>query len=440
MAQIELRAGVGRADITPAVGSSMVGFAGRGPSEGVHDPLFATTLALEAGDARALIVTADLLGFDARFVAEARAEIARSVGIPAEAVLLCASHTHYGPSTGAHEPGELPEPVAAYLAHLKFVLAGTARVALGQSRPVLLGYAEGACAIGVNRRERRQDGRIVLGQNPGGACDREVRLVRLDTTEGEPLATLVHFACHPVSAAGSMRQISADYIATVRELVERFTGATCLFLQGAAGNINPIEMRHSFEPARRLGVMLGGEAAKLFAGASCQPVAGLAAAAAQVELPAMTAASPEAAERAVADLEAEVRRLRDENAGEGARWWAERRLRRAESQRESLRTGVPLAPVPAELCALRFGDVALVTAPAELFTETGMEIKRRSPLPRTLPVGYANGSIGYVPTPAAYPEGGYEVTHACQVGPEAAGIIADTAVALLERVSEAKDS
>ena len=76
-----------------------------------------------------------------------------------------------------------------------------------------------------------------------------------------------------------------------------------------------------------------------------------------------------------------------------------------------------------------------VTAPAELFTETGLEIKRRSPLPRTLPVGYTNGSIGYVPIPEAYPEGGYEVTHACQVGPEAAGIITETAITLLKRLT-----
>jgi len=148
----------------------------------------------------------------------------------------------------------------------------------------------------------------------------------------------------------------------------------------------------------------------------------------------MTAASLDDAERAVTGLEAEVERLRAERATEGALWWAERRLRRAQAQRDSLRTGVPLAPVPAEIGALRFGDVALVTAPGEIFTETGMETKRRSPLPRTLPVGYANGSIGYVPIPAAYPEGGYEVTHACQVGPDAAGIIADTWTTLLSRL------
>lgn len=431
----ELQAGVARATITPPVGIPMVGFAGRGPAEGVHDDLRATTLALASGEARVVVVTADLIGFTERFTAEVRAEIERRTGVPGANVLLCASHTHYGPSTGAYESQDPPADVAAYLGNLKFQIAGTAQAALAQLQPARLGFGEGASSIGVNRRERRPDGQIVLGQNPAGACDREVRLIRLDTSEGEPLAALVNFACHPVSPGGGMRLISADYVGTMRQLVEGFTGATCLFLQGAAGNINPIEMRHSFEPARRLGVMLGGEVARLFEGTATAPAEGVATAAARLDLPAMSFSSVEEGERAAAELEANCARLRAGGALAGAIWWAESRLQRAQAMRDSLRTGVPLTPVPAELCALRFGDVALVTAPGEIFNETGTEVKRRSPLPRTCYVAYTNGTIGYVPIPAAYPEGGYEVTHACRVGPEAAPMITETSLRLLEAIT-----
>jgi neutral ceramidase len=149
----------------------------------------------------------------------------------------------------------------------------------------------------------------------------------------------------------------------------------------------------------------------------------------------MAFASLEEAERAVAELEAHRERLRAEGASSGSLWWTESRLQRAERMRDSLRAGEPLPAVPAELCALRFGDAALVTAPGEIFTETGMEVKRRSPLPRTCYVAYTNGTIGYVPIPAAYPEGGYEVTHACRVGPEAAPMITETSLRLLEAVA-----
>jgi neutral ceramidase len=51
--------------------------------------------------------------------------------------------------------------------------------------------------------------------------------------------------------------------------------------------------------------------------------------------------------------------------------------------------------------------------------EIGQSIVARSPFQHTLFAGYTNGTTGYVPTRAAYAEGGYEVTHACQVAPDA---------------------
>jgi hypothetical protein len=435
----QLNAGLARANITPPAGIPLVGFAGRGPAQGVHDDLLATTLALESGGTRALVVTADLISFTETFTAGVREEIARRTGVPSANILLCASHTHYGPSTGAYESEHsLPADVHAYLANLKYLLAGTAQTACAHLQAaVRVGFGEGTCSIGINRRERRPDGQIVLGQNPDGPCDRSVRVVRLDTAEGAPLAALVNFACHPVSAAHTMRLISADYIGAMRTMVETLTGATCLFLQGASGNINPIEMRASFEPARRLGVMLGGEVTKTFENitTAAPPEGGVSVSSEPLALPAMTFADVEEGNKTVAELGAAVARLEAEGAPEGALYWARARRDQAQHRLESRTSGVPLPPVPAEMCALRFGDVALVTAPGEIFTETGLEVKRRSPLPHTCFVAYANGTIGYVPVAAAYREGGYEVTHACRVDPAAETMIRDTALRLLEDVT-----
>ncbi|NCP33076.1 MAG: hypothetical protein GW867_23940, partial [Armatimonadetes bacterium] len=71
--------------------------------------------------------------------------------------------------------------------------------------------------------------------------------------------------------------------------------------------------------------------------------------------------------------------------------------------------------------------------PGEVFCEIGMEVRERSPLPNTLFLAYSNGSIGYVPTPESYPEGGYEVSHACRVGPAAAGTIVEASLAALRQ-------
>jgi hypothetical protein len=100
-----------------------------------------------------------------------------------------------------------------------------------------------------------------------------------------------------------------------------------------------------------------------------------------------------------------------------------------------MRTGVPLPSIPAELHAIRFGAAALVTSPGEIFNEIGVAIRQASTIPNTIFAGYTNGSIGYVPVPEAYAEGGYEVTHACRVSPAAAGMIQNTALALLREVT-----
>ena len=114
------------------------------------------------------------------------------------------------------------------------------------------------------------------------------------------------------------------------------------------------------------------------------------------------------------------------------------RRARAERIRDSLRAGDPLPALPAELSAWRVGDVGLVFTPGEIFTEIGMTVKQQSPLPRTCFAGYTDGTIWYVPVPEAYPEGGYEVTHACRVAPAAAGMITDTSLELLRRVAAAR--
>src|SRR2546426_47944 len=143
-----LTAGLCRVVITPPIGIGMVGFAGRGPSEGVHDDLMATVLAVSDGERGLALVALDLL----------------------------------------------------------YLPAG------------------------------------VLGQNPSGAIDRELLVGRLDGEDGSPLATIVGFACHPVCQGGRMALLSADFPGRMRAAAEGLTGSPCLFIQGAAGNINPVEM------------------------------------------------------------------------------------------------------------------------------------------------------------------------------------------------------
>lgn len=69
-----------------------------------------------------------------------------------------------------------------------------------------------------------------------------------------------------------------------------------------------------------------------------------------------------------------------------------------------------------------------------MFSELGVAIKRRSPAPMTLVVGYTDGALWYVPTRRAHEEGGYEVVDACRVAPGAGEQLVDRVLELLHEL------
>ncbi len=481
-----LTAGVARTIITPPIGIHLTGFAGRPPSTGIHDDLWATALVLaervpgsaapsseqesqssttqraaDAGsgseqDSRIALVTLDLLGLYGETLAPAiKARIQEVTGIPPERVLLSCSHTHYGPVVAGgvtgREGGDSPEAIA-YREALPHHLAGIVAAADAARRPVSLAAGRGSVKAGINRRERRPDGRIVLGQNPEGALDSEVIVWRLDAADGpppepgapigwprrsgQPVAVIVTYACHAVSLGGQMRLITADFPGVTRRVVEQLAGGTALFIQGAAGNINPSLMGPDWDHPRRLGHTLGAEAARVALLAQPAKALPLRLARERLLLPALLPPSVEAGRAQLAALEAERERLRqaDPESTRGRRWWNEQRLERVRRGLAALEGGEPLPPIPAEVAALRLGDAALVTCPGELFCEIGMAIKRASPFTWTAVAGYTDGAVGYIPTREAYAEGGYEVESACRVNPEAGELVYEASVRLLHRL------
>src|SRR5215472_11717963 len=366
-----LRAGVARATITPPLGSPLVGFADRGDSTGCHDELTATALVLECGELMLALIACDLLYIrGARHIKNA---VSAATGIPPERVLLTASHTHYGPaldseqeSAAALVPAGKRPLISAYRQNLIFSLTGIVAAACQRLSDASIGWAEGTSGIGINRRERLPDGSIILGNNPGGPCDPRVLVTRIDTADGRPLAVLLNTACHAVSLGSECTEITADFPGVARDLIERETGATCLFLQGAAGNINPTLMGWDWTYARRLGLSLGAEGVRLFWTAQPEHAAGLAFAGQTELLPALAPATLAEAEQQVAELRAEL-----EGSDDGdslGRSWAQWRLTRAMRAADALGRSATLPAVPAELAAVRLGDeLALVTSPGEVF-------------------------------------------------------------------------
>jgi len=137
----------------------------------------------------------------------------------------------------------------------------------------------------------------------------------------------------------------------------------------------------------------------------------LGAAAVPLELP---LADPPSETEAEALVDACRRRLAElpADANRGVRWMGEGAVEWAKCLLRLAQNGAHAMKVPFPVQAFRVGPGAAVALPGEVFVEYALNISRASPFTPTLVAGYANGNAGYIPTAAAYAEGGYEVTDA----------------------------
>jgi len=222
----ELKAGAAKVDITPPLGFPMWGYGARhdAPSLGVLNPLMARAVVLSTGKDKIAVVSLDLGRAPTRqSMATIRKKVKEVAGI--EHLFLVASHTHHGPVI---ELDNWP-PKNSYVRQLEEKIAGIIIKAAKNVRPARLGVASRKTELNRNRHSK-------LAERP---VDRELIVVRLEDGAGKAIAHLVNFAAHATMENGKERKFSADYPGAMAELVEKETGAPCLFLQGAAGDLSP---------------------------------------------------------------------------------------------------------------------------------------------------------------------------------------------------------
>ena len=247
--QSRVHVGIARADITPPVGiyHRMWGAATHDRAEGVHRPLTATALWLEARDRnpahRHLVLAMDHCVVDAAEMEKLRETAAMATGLDVTQVRLSLSHTHgsgWLSRSRSHLPGG--DRIGPYLEQVADTCATLAREALATSRPATIVYGNARCDLAAHRDfldETR--GHYVCGYNPAGPADDTVLVAKFLAENGTPLGILVNYACHPTTLAWKNRLISPDYVGAMREVIERETQAPCLFLQGASGDLGPRE-------------------------------------------------------------------------------------------------------------------------------------------------------------------------------------------------------
>src|SRR5262245_55264778 len=247
--QTRCRAGIARGDVTPPVGiyHRMWGAAAHDRATGVHRPLLADVLWLGplAGDpARGqFIVALDHCVLDKAEVDRMTAAICRAAGAAPEQVQVTTSDTH---AAGLMLRGRADFPggelIGPYLDSVAERLAELARQSMSNARSATILYGRGRCDLAAHRDAwDERAGQFVCGLNPGGPADDTVLVARIVADGGGVIADVVNYACHPTTLAWDNTVISPDYVGALRETVERHSGAPCLFLQGASGDLGPRE-------------------------------------------------------------------------------------------------------------------------------------------------------------------------------------------------------
>lgn len=265
--QSRCRFGIARRDVTPPVGiyHRMWGAAAHDRATGVHRPLTATAMVFQAVDAevpvetphdsphpnppphegggKQVVVAVDHCLLWAREMEDLTTSVCSAAEIDRERLVVTFSHTHAAGLMG-HERSELPggDLIAPYLTQLAHEIAEAVREARRSVEPVAIAYGTGRCTLAGHRDfwddESKQ---FVCGFNPDRQADDTVLVARVTNREQQTVATFVNYACHPTTLAWDNTLISPDFPGAMRELVEQATGAPCVFLQGASGDLGPRE-------------------------------------------------------------------------------------------------------------------------------------------------------------------------------------------------------
>src|SRR5262249_14421506 len=172
-----------------------------------------------------------------------------------EHLFLVGSHTHHGPVL---EMDQWPDAKKPYVRQLEEKIQSVIADAVKDLRPARLGVASKEVPLNRNRHSKRTEKPV----------DRELLLLRVEDRQGKPIAHAVNFAAHATTADGKDRRFSADWPGAMAALVEKETGAPCLFLQGAAGDLSP-DAGENRGP-EKFGQAVGREVLALAKGLACR--------------------------------------------------------------------------------------------------------------------------------------------------------------------------
>jgi neutral ceramidase len=422
-------------DITPAEPVMLSGYANRkGLSTKIHRPLSSRCVAFRAGSSTLCLIVNDLVDIMPEPTHDMIARIVRGASIPEDVVFVHAIHTHSGPVM-EHGFTEANDRYINWAVDRIVQNAVRTIVETEKYQSCSIRQGRSMCDISASRRRiDPQTGVALKVANAESAIDREVRILQLVNDTGKAVLTLFNYACHPVVLGYDSLVVSTDYPGAAREAIEKALGGMAVFLNGAAGDINPF-LTDQTDPAvaDREGMKL----ASVVLRATLETWEGEV----DIRIRNQVIHLPYRDQNMTAErFDREVeRRLGDQteffNWRQDLRTWGDAMI-------IGLKNGTVPNTCSIEAAALKIGPVVFVLSQGEVFNAYQMRAKQNFPSEKIFFVGYINGTRGYIPTAEAFKHGGYEVDQAyiysgepSPLTPETERVYMDALNALLRAVS-----
>lgn len=391
------KAAASKTVITPDKPMWLAGYASRDkPSEGTLHDLWAKVLVLEDSlGKKAVLITADLVGFPKPTVDRIRQELAKKHRLSKAQVIMNSSHTHSGPvlKDALHDYYVKPlddsqlKLIAEYTDGLEKKIVAAVDEAVRRLKPARVSVSNGVARFQVNRRNN-SEAALTPETQLRGPNDYAVPVMKVSGINGEPVAIVFGYACHPTVL--STYKWSGDYAGFAQiELEKKFPGYTALFFQGAGADQNPLP-RRSEALAEQYGLTL---AAAVQATVSQE----------MRQLKPVLNTGYREIELKLAPVPARAELLKTESSEKGyLRTWA-RRLIDQIDRGESLMQSYPHYPVQ----IWNLGGLNWVVLGGEVVVEYALKAKEIFGN-ETFVLGYSNDMMAYIPSLRVLTEGGYE--------------------------------
>ena len=413
-----MKTGFAREIITPPRGLPLAGYFNPRPNRGVLDDLHVKVQLFQQGKVICGIVSFDLCALPREMIADIRKEL-RIHGIGfGDCLIFCNTHTHTGPYTGQLFGRNCSPAYTRTVVH-KCVMAVERAWNEMSASIVRFGSVKGN-PFAFNRRYYMRDGGVKT--NPGklnpdivkpeGAVDREIGIMAI-TQDARTVGILVNIANHADTIGGDL--VSADWPGQMEKTIQAAFGyeVPVVALIGCAGNINHFDVKTRrnqtcYAEAKRIGAGYAKIVLSRLDKLADLKDGELRVSRASATIPYRTLSAEQVALAETVLKEKNSDRngdLKSEDLAKGdraaQRFFADQLIRFGKSCSGKKRRF--------ELLAFGFADeLAIACLPGEPFTEIGMEIRARSPFPRTLVVSHAMGRCGYVPLKDCFARGGYE--------------------------------